>query len=164
MNFISVFSALAAFASYAAVNALTITNPTVGQNFGIGGPFDILVVNDEGESYTTASLTIASPFGSLVRTIFVGSIQTVITPPDVYGEASIVAVSGPATSNTVQVLITPALTNFVPANVGCRQQNPCQRRRRGCGYYADSEAEDVTEFAPLEQQEQQEILIEQVQQ
>ena len=155
-----------------ALEALIISSPLAGSTYGIGSPVTVLVENEDQESYGSAVVTFASPCGSWVQTIPVGTEQTLYMPCNVVGQTTVAAQSGSAQAISVQIAISPAYNNYNYNNacgygygnacgpIACAPRASCHRRsRRGCGYYAE-EASSVSEFNPqdfeFEQQQQEE--------
>lgn len=176
MKFIATISALALMLT-SGLEALTIATPIDRSTFGVGQAIDVLVINDEGESFISASVTIASACGNLVTTIPVGTTQTIyLQCQGIVGETIISARSGNVQAENVHILISPVYNTNLPyaagagypyaagagcgipygAGAGCG--SPCgpvacpprrssHRSRRGCGYYGTEEAVEVTEFS-----------------
>ncbi len=127
------------------LNALSLVQPTTGSTVNSGVPLLVEVVNDLGESYTTAEISIASASGNLVINVPVGTLQSFYLPCDILGQTSIVARTTEATSNRVLIVVNP---NYQYADVALVNPclNPCgpiacpprasRRSRRGCGFRA----------------------------
>ena len=161
------------------LEALLISSPADRSTYGVGQPVEVLVVNDEGENYVSAAVTIASACGNIVANIPVGSTQTMYLPCSIKGETLVSARAGDAQAPNVHIMISPIYNtypagNIVPAPYGypyaaevgcgapcgpiaCPPRTSCRRSRRGCGYYGAEEANEISEFvAPQQEQEQQE--------
>jgi hypothetical protein len=166
MNFKSIIS-LVAFMVASGVELLTISEPINGATYGLNEPINVLISNDEevGEAFVNAAVTFASPCGSIVSTLPVGTVQSIYLPCNVVGSTTVSARSGSTQASPVQIVISPVY-NVDPATLGatvapygapcgnpCYQRNSCRRslrsscrrRVRGCGYYGE-QAEDVQEF------------------
>lgn len=146
-----------------AIEALIIASPLAGSTFGIGEPITVLVENENQETFVSASVTFASPCGSWVQTIPVGTAQTIYVPCNVAGQTTVAAQSGSIQADRVQIMISQAYNTNSPypcadpylngcgyGNVcgpnACPPRRSCHRRsRRGCGYYAE-EAGSINEF------------------
>lgn len=147
------------------LNALSIVQPTTGSTVNAGESLQIEVINDLGESYTNAELSIASPAGNLVINTIVGTPQSIYLPCNIIGQTSIVARTTEAVSNHVLIMVNPAIPAYPYIDPACG--NPCgpiacpprssrssRRSRRGCGYYLQ-EASKPEEFK-IEDFQQQE--------
>ena len=143
------------------VELLTISEPLNGSTFGLNEPINLLISNDEGETFINAAVTFASPCGNIVSTIPVGTVQSIYLPCNVVGITTIAARSGATVASSIQIIISPAYNaatgaiggTITPYDIACG--NPCGSRRstrrscrsRGCDYYAEGSAEDVQEVA-----------------
>lgn len=158
-----------------ALEALKISSPTAGSTFSAGSAITVLVENEASENFINALVTFASPCGSWVQTVPVGSAETIYVPCNVVGQTTVAAQSGNTKATSVQILISQAYNNCNPYPCadpllnGCGYENACgpiacpprpscrRRSRRGCGYYAEA-ADSIQEFnaqdSELEQQKQ----------
>ena len=123
------------------ISSLVITSPIAGTVLALGSPVSVTVENGIGATVLiqTASVTFASPCGSFIQVVPVGSTQILNLPCNVVGQVTIAARSGATSADNVQVFISPAFS-------GNPCPNPCSSRSRlGCGYYAQ-EVKEITEF------------------
>lgn len=178
MKFIATLSSIALLLT-SGLEALLISSPASGSTYGISQPVDVLVINGEGESFVSASVTFASACGNLVTSIPVGTTQTIYLPCQIVGQTMVSARNGDVQAPNVLIIISPAYNTNIPYGYPCAAEvgyglpygagcgSPCgpiacpprhssHRSRRGCGHYDAEEAVDVTEFMAeyFEEQEQ----------
>ena len=165
MKIVTVISALALMLT-SGLEALTIASPVDRSTYEIGQAMDVLVVNNNEESFVSASVTFASACGNLVTTIPIGTTQRMYLPCEITGETIVSAVAGSSHAKNVHIQVNPVYSANIPlvpgagcgypyaAGVGCGApcgpmpcppRPSCRRNRRGCGYYAE-EAVEVAEF------------------
>ena len=99
------------------LEALLISSPADRSTYGVGQPVEVLVVNDEGENYVSAAVTIASACGNIVANIPVGLLKPCTCPAQSKGETLVSARAGDAQAPNVHIMISPIYNTYPAGNI-----------------------------------------------